>query len=484
MWGLALAAVLVAQSSDEPLTIEADRTTYLEDGQVVDAVGHVRVEHLGVLLQCEALHLDLRTRKGTMTGPVLVKGGPFEVEAAGASFDLDAKLADLSDFRGHWADRAQFAGDRLLVGTKVFQLERGWVTNCLAPQPDLQLVARTFRYFPEALDQNLAGEGVALRVFGHDLLTLPYFNATVGKDQRTDFDAGALFPAFGFDAYRGFLTSTRFDFSLGENSRGSVPVEFTTGRGWTAGIEHSLGLGPGELHNGVEVQTPWATGRGGVSVLNAYTWPLRDGSQLELDGDYRAFLNGQPVHRLPDLGWQPPTLNAFGLVAIRPELRAGYLWEESSGQQATRFRLASSLDTPVWAPLPGWTTSLNLSPWLHHYVFTPFAGFTSAWNLRQDWGHGLATNQAAELARVYGQTPFIFDRQYDAERLRLGLTMDWSPALFTGVSGSWSRINQAGPFSVEDIAVTNTYRWNCFGFSLVLHPLVWGVETHLAAGLF
>ncbi|MDB5100780.1 MAG: hypothetical protein JWM80_5201 [Cyanobacteria bacterium RYN_339] len=484
MLGIALAAVLVAQSPDEPLDIQADRTTYAEDGQVVEASGHVRVEHLGVLLQCEALHLDLRTRRGTLTGPVLVKGGPFEVEAVGASFDLDAKVADLTGFKGHWADRAQFAGDRLVIGTHVFQLDGGWVTSCMAPTPDLQLVARTFRFFPEAPSMNLAGEGVALRVLGHDLLTLPYFNATVGKEKGQEIDAGSLFPAFGFDAYRGFLTSTRFDFSVGENSRGSVPIEFTSSRGWTAGIEHALSVGPGEIRNAVQVQTPWATGRGGVSVLNAYNWSLRDGSQLEVNGDYRALLNGQPVHRIPDLAWLPATLNVGGVVAIHPELRAGYLWEESSGQQATRLRVASSLDTPVWSPLPGWQTSLNASPWVHHYILSPYAGFTSAWNVRQDWGRGFQSNQALEFSRVYGETPFLFDRQYDAERLRLGVTMDWSSAVFTGVSGSWSRMNQSGPFSVEDVAVTTTYRWNCFGLSLVLHPIVWGVETHLAAGMF
>jgi hypothetical protein len=482
--GLALAATLTAQApDDQQLEFSADRTTYLEDGQVVDAEGHVLIEHLGVRLQAEAMHLDLRTRTGTLKGPILVQGGPFEVQAEGATFDLTSRLAELTGFKGHWADRAQFAGDRLVIGPHVFQLEHGWVTNCMAQQPDLQLVARTFRYYPDAVTQNLAGEGVGLRVFGHDLFALPYFNTTVGKDQDHDLDAGNLFSAIGFDAYRGFLTSTRFDFSLGENSHGSVPVEFTSARGWTAGIDHVLDLGPGSVHNAVQFQTPWVDGRGGVTVLNGYTWPLADGSALELDGDYRAMLNGQPVHRMPDVAWLPPTLGLSGF-SLHQEVRGGYLWEEGTGQQATRLRWASSLDSPVWSPLPGWQTWVNASPWVHHYVFTPFAGFTSAWNHHQDWGHGFQTTQAVEFARVYGATPFVFDRQYDAERLRLGATVDWSPAFFTAVGGSWSRINQTGAFSVEDVTVANTYRWNCFGFTLVVHPLVWGVETHLAAGMF
>lgn len=461
--------------------------SYDEASGVLTADGHVVVDRMGLHITAAGLRLDTRARKGVLRGPLHVQGGMFDVDAAGASFDLAANAAQLMAFTGHYGTQARFAGQELDLGDRLFKLQNAWITNCQAPQPDLVLAARNFRYFPQGERMNLAGEGVALRMWDHDMLTLPYFNTSF--NQKNDWgnrldSAASLFPDFGFDAYRGFLTGTRLDFSLGENSRGSVPINFSTGRGWDTGIEHALDLGPGEVHNAFNVETPWATGRGGVSVLNGYAWTPRVGGRLELDADYRDNLNGQPVHRLPDLLYDAPTIDLTRFLAVHNEFEAGYLWEQSSGQQATRLRWAATCDTPIWSPLPFYHTWFSATPFVHHYIFQPFGGFTSGWNHGQDWGHGISTSQTVEFNRVYGETPFIFDRQYDAERLRLGFNADWLPAFNTNVTASWSRINQSGPFSVEDVAVSNTYRWNCFGATLILHPLVYGVEFHLAAGLF
>jgi hypothetical protein len=471
----------------EEIELSADQTSYDELAKTIEAHGHVVVTRQGVRFEAGALSLDLKTRKGILRGPVHVIGGPFDVLAESATFDLALEEADLKGFTGHWGTRAKFAGEHLTLGLGVFAVDRGWVTNCLAPEPDLRIAAKNFRFYPRGERMNLAGEGVALRVWEHDLLTLPYFNTTIDashRDSGPELDFSTLFPAMGFDVYRGFLTGTRFDFSLGNGSRGSIPINFSSGRGWSAGIEHALQLGPGEISNAVNVETPWATGRGGLKLQNQYSWAPRFGGRLEVNADYRADMNGQPVHRIPDVVYNFAPLDAGRLLAIHNEVRAGYLWEESSGQQATRLRWAATCDTPVWTPLPGWRTWISTTPFVNHYIFQSFSGVASGWNHGQDWGYGLTTSQVAEFARVFGATPFIHDRQYDAERLRLGLNENWNPAFTTGVAASWSRVNQMGDFSIEDIAMTNTYRWNCFGLAFTLHPLIYGVEVHVVSGFY
>lgn len=483
-WQPAARAATVPDAQE--LAVQADVMDYDDVHQVFNARGHVVVDRPDLHVEAAAMHVDLRTRHGALEGPIHVTGGGFDLMAASATFDLAANQASLLKFTGHWGSRAQFAGEQLDLGPRIFKLQSAWITSCMAPRPDLQLAARNFRYFPQGERMDLAGDGVALRVWDHDLITLPHFNATLKAhpEHTSNFDALGLFPAFGFDIYRGFLTGTRLDFSLGENSRGSVPIEFSTGRGLSGGIEHALDLGPGEVHNGIYLENPWADGRGGLRATNAYVWTTRNGGHLELDTDYRADLNGLAVHRLPDISYTFPSMRLAHFLHVQMEARAGYLWEESSGQQATRLRWAATCDTPIWTPLPGVHSWISASPFFNHYIFQPFGGFTSGWNNNQDWGHGLSTSQTVEFNRVYGQTPFIHDRQYDAERLRLGLNEDWFPALTTSAAASWSRINQMGDFSIEDVSISNTYRWYCFGFSLVLHPIVWGVDVHLAAGMF
>ncbi|MFP5504293.1 MAG: hypothetical protein ACLGIN_17545, partial [Candidatus Sericytochromatia bacterium] len=410
------------------------------------------------------------------SGHVTARGKDFEGRADRARFDLEAESGEVFGFRGRWFGKAQVAGERLLVAPGRVEVENGWVTPCQHDEPDIKLTARRIRYHPDAERLNLVLDGMSLEVWGRDVLALPYYTATVGED--TEDWHGDVFPGFGFDAYRGFLTTTRLDFSLGENSRGSIPVAFSTGRGWAAGVQHYLALGPGELKNEVFYETPWAANRGGVRSYNSYRAVARGGGIVEAAADYRADVNGMPVTRAPDLSWLPPSQHLFGLVSVRHELRAGYLLEEMSGAQSMRLRWAAPMNTPIWTPVPGWQTWVSGVPFVHAYGADAFYGGGSlAWTHRQEAPGGLVLTETAELGRILGETPFFHDRAYDVERLRLQADKDWTPRIATSVMTSWSRLNQQGPFAIEDLALTGTYRWNCFQTSLVFRPLILGTEV-------
>jgi hypothetical protein len=245
-------------------------------------------------------------------------------------------------------------------------------------------------------------------------------------------------------------------------------------------MDHFLAVGPGELQNSVLVETPWAVSRGGLRALNAYRWSTRDGSRWELGADYRADMNGIPVSRLPELVWTPSSLRWPGVATLTNEVRAGYLWEESTDVKSPRFRWAAPLTSVIWEPVPFYQTWLNGMAWVSRYQDSAFYGGNVAWQHREPVAEDLAFSQAIELQRVFGETPFTHDRQYDTDRLRFGVDKVWSSRLSTSLSGSWVRLKQEGSLSLEDVAFTGVYRWNCFSVTLALHPPVYGVDLRFA----
>lgn len=474
-----IAAAVPAQDAAE-VTLSADRQEVDDTTGVLTATGHVMITNGAMTITGERLRLERVSGRGELAGPLKLQGPGFEVSAARATFDLKARTADLYAFTGRWGTRAQFAGERLRLGDDLIELEHATATPCMHPEPDLMLVANRFRYYPKATVLNFQASGVGLRAAGRDLVTWPELGSHVDEHHRAGFDAW-MFPSFGFDAYQGFLTTTRFDFTFGEGSRGAIPIVFSSGRGISAGIEHALGLGPGDVSNAVRYETPWATGQGGLRVQNAYQWRGRDGSRYELAADYRANLNEQAVHRLPEASWILPYYSLGGLLSYQSEFRAGYLWEEYSNVQATRLRWAAPYTTAIWRPMPAWQTWVNGQGFANHYGFGHFVGGQLAWNHRQTLTKDLALLQTLETVRVNGQTPYIHDRLIGADRVRFGLDVTWFPALSTSVTTAWSRLEHQGPLIIEDLSLTNTYRWNCFAFSLSLRPLVWGVDGRFQA---
>ncbi|HEY9721890.1 MAG TPA: hypothetical protein V6D47_07735 [Oscillatoriaceae cyanobacterium] len=480
-WSAAIALCSLLHATPavaDPLDVDVTADSVSEDAvtHVLRATGHVHASYHDIVVTADALSFDLGTRRGELSGHVQATSPNFALTADDARFDLRANRATLTHFSGHWRQRVQFHGESVDLGPKVFVLQDAFMTPCMNPEPDLGMVAKSIRFYPSENQMNFSAQSVAVQVWGHDVVFLPFFNTTIGPRKNpwnTDF-----VPAFGFDAFQGFLTSTRLDFSFGNGSRGTIPISFSTGRGVSAAFQHVLALGPGNLSNSVGWDTPWAANRGGLRAMNAYRFGGPLGGRWEMLANYREDMNGQPVSRLPELGWVAPVLNPLGLLTLSPELRLGNLYEETSGVQSLRFRAAVPLNSAVWTPRPWFQSWISANPFFHVYSDRQYGVIQADWLSREPLLPDLILSETGELIRTYGDTPFIYDRQLDAERVRLQLDKGFGARLSTTVMASWSRINQQGPFSIEDLMLAATYNWNCFGITLELHPLILGVDTH------
>jgi lipopolysaccharide assembly outer membrane protein LptD (OstA) len=167
---------------DAEIAIEADEVSHDDVAHTMRASGHLVVTYGAATATADALVFDTEARRGTLSGHVTLTGPTFDLTADAARFDLKARHAELDHFGGRWAERAQIGGDRLIVEEKVITLEKGFITPCQAPEPDLKLRADVLRYFPGAEFLNLAAEGVAIEVLGRTVLALPTFSSTVGRE--------------------------------------------------------------------------------------------------------------------------------------------------------------------------------------------------------------------------------------------------------------------------------------------------------------
>jgi hypothetical protein len=479
LW-LALAApVAAAPVTLGSVTIDADRLVLDERTGRLEADGRVVIGRGDLRVEARKLVYDRRRGTGHLEGPIRALGLLFELEAQAADFHTGEGWADLLDFRGRWASRGRVWGKRLRLSEALIELEEASAAACTHESPDLLLLARRFAFDPRSRQANLLMQGLSLKASSATLLALPEWRARLDDRHHAGFD-GWVLPSLGFDAYQGWMSGTRLPFNLGADSLGSLEVLATTGRGLASGLQHALRLGPGELGNSVRYEAPWATGQGGLRALNRYTWRGLSGGSVELAGDYRANMNETAVHRLPELTAISPAWVLPGLGSVRPELRAGYLWEEVSGIRTWRGRLAAGLWTDTWEPLTGWRTWAVASPWGAHYAeHGHFAGLQAAWHARQQLGGDMTVTQMLETVRTTGATPMIHDRLIAADRLRLGLENRWHPRVSTRLEATWSRLLHQGPWLPEDAVLVGTYRWNCFALDVTLRPLVGGVDTRL-----
>ena len=475
---LSLAIVVltaVGARAQEALDVTADRFAYDRRG-MLHAEGHVAFAGAGVTATADALEFDTASRRGMLEGNVVLSGQGFELTAARASLDLAADDAVIDDFKGQWNHRVYMAGAKLDLGRDRVVMTDGYLTMCRDPHPDLTLWAHRVRYYPGASILNLTASNIQVRAWDKTILAWPVVNSTVNEKKPAVHTALSFLPKFGFDAYQGLLTTSQVDFSLGDRSRGSIPISYSTERGFTGALEHVLGVGPGELQDDASFGTPWVAGQGGYRFTNAYRWGYADGSKWEVNMDYRADVNDQAVTRLPEIVWTPAVWNWPDVVSVNAQATGGYLWEETTGIQTTRFGATAAIATPPH-PLGPWDSHwFTLNSFATLFGTGPYAGFVADWNHRQTWSPDLDTNETLEFSRNAGSTPFVFDRQYDAERTRFTIDKNWGAPVLTSLVVSFSRVNEQGSFGLEDLALETTLSWHCFGVTFGVHPLVLGTD--------
>lgn len=235
-----MAPVTAALAQDEPeaerpaalpdgwLTIDADRGSYAEDGQLYIAEGNVHIEYRGRTLDADRVEYSEKTGQVKATGNVVLRdpsGAAFttqEVELTddlgeGVIKGLQAVLADGSQLAAESATRA--GGNRTTLSYAVYSP----CQVCSDEKPLWQIKARKVVHDQE--DRTLRYRDAVMEIKGVPVFYLPYLEH---PDPTVDRRTGLLTPGFSTDSELGFGVEIPFYWAPSDS------VDFTITPKWTS----------------------------------------------------------------------------------------------------------------------------------------------------------------------------------------------------------------------------------------------------------
>ncbi|HET6382067.1 MAG TPA: hypothetical protein VFJ58_01640 [Armatimonadota bacterium] len=278
----------------QDVTIHADEMTFDLRSELLQALGHVRVDTPMGVLGANSLTYDLRTRASSGTA-LNARIGAFSLRAARFEVALAAPGA-----------------------LSVITAYDGAVTSCTFDHPDYLLSAHSIRL---AQGRSLTVRGAAVSLFGARLITLPRITFDLRPRRRGEHHASVL-PSFGYTSAAGPEMRFGSTAHLG-------PA--TTGR-FTVALSEKLGIS------------------GSLTLTDVAGLPL----DLTLARREEVPRYGHPyltLDRLPEIGKSLRTDHQYagGVVSLLGQASGGYYHEYRPGAQGTRILGRAAI---VWQPAP------------------------------------------------------------------------------------------------------------------------------------
>lgn len=219
-----------------PLDITGDRVRYTN--RVVVASGHVRAVYRGLEARSDYLTADLDADTAAFTGNVTLHAQGETLQAESLFLRLDTGVWEIRGAHGAispaFFQRGVVApvyvgADEITGGRTPMLISGGQVTTCDLPRPHYQLSARRVLIYP---GRRLVAERVSFLLGRRRLFTVPRFSIPLRERQRVP-----IVPEVGQNEIDGAYLRTRYNYSLGGSTPGSLLMSLTERRGLGTGLE-------------------------------------------------------------------------------------------------------------------------------------------------------------------------------------------------------------------------------------------------------
>lgn len=215
------ATEIALPASNEQITFSTDRLEYDTEGDIVTAIGEVRLAREGSRLRADRVVYNRRTGQVTATGNVAVTNPQGDV-AYGDSIELTDSLRDgvVENILVVLDEGGRLAAVR---GTRdengVVSVEQAAYTPCSVvdqegcepKEPSWKVTAVRIVYRPDR--SRVYFSRPRFHLFGLPVIPLPSFSTTVGGDS----DSGFLNPDIGYSRANGVEVTTPYYFRLAPN---------------------------------------------------------------------------------------------------------------------------------------------------------------------------------------------------------------------------------------------------------------------------
>jgi len=217
------------QDKKIPIIVDGDEVIYYKEAGKVIAHGNVVIKHEGKILKCDEVEYDVNAGKAYIDGNVKVIDGDSVLTGKSGIYYVDAKKAEIKDIRMEAAPFYGEAREGARVSDSQYKLKDGYITTCELDHPHYSFTSNNITVYPE---EKIVARNVFVRVKGVPLFYLPYLSQSL-KDKTF----GVEF-SFGKDKKLGPYALTKWRYSLNEENRGKLHLDWYTHRGYGKGVSH------------------------------------------------------------------------------------------------------------------------------------------------------------------------------------------------------------------------------------------------------
>lgn len=224
------------EKAEGPITMEADKLTYDQEGGLISLEGTVRILYQNTSLQADKVMFNDKTRDVTAEGAVVLTEGEDILRCDRLEFNIDTKKGTVYQGRLFLKKKNfHITGSKAeKLGEQEYRVYDATLTSCDARVPD-------WKFSAKRLDVEIEGyaEGwwPGFHVKDIPVLYFPWAVFPVKRERQTGF----LFPGFGSSSKWGPEISIPFYWVIAPNQDATFYLERIgdkRGRGWKEGIEY------------------------------------------------------------------------------------------------------------------------------------------------------------------------------------------------------------------------------------------------------
>ncbi|HAS55385.1 MAG: hypothetical protein A2X56_05100 [Nitrospirae bacterium GWC2_57_13] len=211
-----------------PVTVKADNLDYDRTNDRYVAVGNVKIEQEGLLLEADRIVLDNRTGEALAEGSVYFRDNSGVLRAEKLQMNINTKSGLI--YRGELfmsKDNYHLKGERIeRLGESVYRIENGSFTTC--DDEEWYLKAREINV---DMNRYATGRGVSFNMGGVPLFYTPYLLFPVRRQ------SGLLIPEAGFSSSEGFLMKNALFWAISDSRDMTLYSDYRDRLGHGTGVD-------------------------------------------------------------------------------------------------------------------------------------------------------------------------------------------------------------------------------------------------------
>ncbi|MBN3040496.1 MAG: LPS-assembly protein LptD [Candidatus Omnitrophica bacterium] len=214
-----------------PVVVDGDEINYLQDQGKVSAKGNVKMKYKEVELYCDEAEYDVNNNLAYVKGEVKIVREGSTIFGRDVIYDFNNFNAQMQDVRVE--DPPLYGGARGSVkqGKDSYTLEGASLTTCDLAEPHYRLIAKKVTVYP---GDKVVAKNVILKVGKVPVFYIPFFSQSL-KDKAFQFE---IYP--GKNKEWGYYLLTRWRYTLNDQNKGKLFIDWYDKRGLGLGIAHKM----------------------------------------------------------------------------------------------------------------------------------------------------------------------------------------------------------------------------------------------------